>query len=580
MGDTDSKVRLGICYHRGEGVAKDETEALSLFLQAAEEGEAYALHNLGYYHEYGRGGIEVNREKAIQYYKMAADEGSRISITTMKEKHGLEYSPPAIKQNNFQVEEEKLMTLQPGDGDEVVCLIADCLSTSELEKLGRFFCSSPVPASQHNDLVRPIAAQILGLLESEGRKHPADGMDAAIVYMLTAAAGLKSADVNTQRRVEGAITALISSLPSLLEECQHNQAVLQGVRPRQRDSDAEENKLALSRAGVVEVMLHRPSSSFSSKFLDDMREKVQSQLSQLKDDLARVESENESRRKAEVAGKGDGWMPSSRDYLLGIQKEGAQFSKVTLPHIVNLSRQLNVDLLSLTDDDLKTALQVKDLGQPVATASDILRFLQKEVNKIEKKEDPSTRMCSTQSLSSFLSGSLPERGAMQDAALASAASHLAKHTRSCSSSAWRSEFEKYWSSLEAIWSAWSELEERIEKALSDKEASLDALRSLLSDLDDSTLFNADLRDKVASRMHALTLAATSSTCMTCGGKPSEVRFFPCRHSCSCLDCALRVLKTAEEKEELGSMGFVSLKGSDTVLSCFQCDRRVLSITQA
>jgi len=514
-GDTPSKVRLGICYHRGEGVERDERKALSLFEQAGAEDQAYALHNLGYYHEYGRGGIAIDVEKAIAYYRRAADEGSRVSITTLKERHGVEYTPPSFKYNGFHDEEEALMILHPDCRD-------DCLSASEMEKvqqqLGHFFSSSSAPANQPNEVeVRPLAARLLHSLESAEQTHPLEGMDAAIVQMLTAAAGLKSADLNTQKKVESAITALIQSLPSLLEVCKHNQAVLAAVQEEmahRRDSqeeEREEKELALSRARVVEVMLHHPSSSFSSRhFLDNMREKVQSQLSQLKEDLARAKRESEAERKAETGAQGNDSTPSGRDYLLELQKRGVKISKVTLPLLVDMSRKLEVDLLSLSDGDLEAALEVKDLEQPVATSSDILRFLRSEVDKIEKNEDPSTRISSTQSLSSFLSGSLPDEGSMEvHATMASAAAHLVKHTRSCASSSWQCELEKCWSSLEVIWSSWSELEGRIEKALSDKETSWDTLRSLLTELDHSSLLHDGLRDRLASQLHALTVAATA-----------------------------------------------------------------------
>uniref|UniRef100_A0A7S3GC70 TIR domain-containing protein n=1 Tax=Palpitomonas bilix TaxID=652834 RepID=A0A7S3GC70_9EUKA len=121
MGDTYSEVRRGICYYRGEGVVKDEKEALALFQQAAAEGVGYALHNLGFYHEYGRGGIEVNREKAVEYYKKAADEGSRISTTTLKERHGVEYTPSSVKYTGCHADEESQLVLQPeGEGEGAV----------------------------------------------------------------------------------------------------------------------------------------------------------------------------------------------------------------------------------------------------------------------------------------------------------------------------------------------------------------------------------------------------------------------------------------------------------------------------
>ena len=46
-GDTDSEVELGLCYYKGEGVAKDQVEAVKWYRKAAEQNYAKAQYNLG-----------------------------------------------------------------------------------------------------------------------------------------------------------------------------------------------------------------------------------------------------------------------------------------------------------------------------------------------------------------------------------------------------------------------------------------------------------------------------------------------------------------------------------------------------
>jgi len=112
-GHAGSMVVLGLWYHNGRGVVKNPENALSWFRQAAEQGHPYALHNVGYHYESGSNGKEPNEEKAIEYYKKAADAGSRISINVLKERFRVAYTPPVTMPTSLSDDQEKLFTLQP-----------------------------------------------------------------------------------------------------------------------------------------------------------------------------------------------------------------------------------------------------------------------------------------------------------------------------------------------------------------------------------------------------------------------------------------------------------------------------------
>ena len=51
-------------YENGEGVAKDDVEAVKWYRKAAEQGDAYAQHNLGLAYSYGSGVVKDYVEAA------------------------------------------------------------------------------------------------------------------------------------------------------------------------------------------------------------------------------------------------------------------------------------------------------------------------------------------------------------------------------------------------------------------------------------------------------------------------------------------------------------------------------------
>jgi tetratricopeptide (TPR) repeat protein len=75
---------LGLLYVEGKGVAKDEAEALHLFRQAAEAGDALGAIALG--ETYGRGaGVPVDQAEALRWIRKAAELGNPMAMTVLAE---------------------------------------------------------------------------------------------------------------------------------------------------------------------------------------------------------------------------------------------------------------------------------------------------------------------------------------------------------------------------------------------------------------------------------------------------------------------------------------------------------------
>jgi hypothetical protein len=61
QGDADAQNNLGAMYGNGEGVAKDDAEAVKWFRKAADQGNASAQLNLGMRYDNGWGVAENDR---------------------------------------------------------------------------------------------------------------------------------------------------------------------------------------------------------------------------------------------------------------------------------------------------------------------------------------------------------------------------------------------------------------------------------------------------------------------------------------------------------------------------------------
>ena len=74
QGHVLAQFKLGDCYHRGDGVVKDEAEAVKWWRKAADQGHARAQAKLGEMYETGLG-VEKDESEAVEFYRKAADMG-------------------------------------------------------------------------------------------------------------------------------------------------------------------------------------------------------------------------------------------------------------------------------------------------------------------------------------------------------------------------------------------------------------------------------------------------------------------------------------------------------------------------
>ena len=73
-GDPVAQFNLGVCYDNGEGVAKDQVEAVKWFRKAADQGLAEAQGNLGVCYRNGKG-VAKDQVEAVKWFRKAADQG-------------------------------------------------------------------------------------------------------------------------------------------------------------------------------------------------------------------------------------------------------------------------------------------------------------------------------------------------------------------------------------------------------------------------------------------------------------------------------------------------------------------------
>ena len=77
---------LGLSYLDGKGVKRSYSTAQDFFLRAYELGDPYAANNIGFQHEEGSGGREVDYEKAVFYYQESlklSDNSNILALTNL-----------------------------------------------------------------------------------------------------------------------------------------------------------------------------------------------------------------------------------------------------------------------------------------------------------------------------------------------------------------------------------------------------------------------------------------------------------------------------------------------------------------
>ena len=82
-GDADAQWQLGVRYHNGEGVPRDDAHAMQWFLRAAEQGHVIAQATLGAYYWAGRG-VPPDLSKAYFWSSLALAQGDDNSRSRLE----------------------------------------------------------------------------------------------------------------------------------------------------------------------------------------------------------------------------------------------------------------------------------------------------------------------------------------------------------------------------------------------------------------------------------------------------------------------------------------------------------------
>jgi uncharacterized protein len=83
QGDADAQWQMGVRYHNGEDVPRDDAQAMQWFLRAAEQGHVIAQATLGAYYWAGRG-VPQDLSKAYFWSSIALAQGDENSKSRLE----------------------------------------------------------------------------------------------------------------------------------------------------------------------------------------------------------------------------------------------------------------------------------------------------------------------------------------------------------------------------------------------------------------------------------------------------------------------------------------------------------------
>ena len=86
LGATGAMVDLGECYRSGDGVTKDDTQAVHWFRRAAEAGNALGMLYLGYMYQEGDG-VPKSDPEAVKWFQDAANHGNSSGFYNLATKY-------------------------------------------------------------------------------------------------------------------------------------------------------------------------------------------------------------------------------------------------------------------------------------------------------------------------------------------------------------------------------------------------------------------------------------------------------------------------------------------------------------
>jgi len=498
-GDARANFILALCYKNGEGVDKDKSKAIEYFTKAADLGNEDAMNGLKTM------GIAYTPCKTISEANEEEKEEAEEEVA------GTENQGEADNHEESEGDKETSYI-------EVSCLVKSCTSDVDLLNMEDSFFPSSSPLfpdeeqGKKETQTRYLADALLQLLDRRGTEaticnNPSEEeeLENAIANLFTVAAGMTSIEEDTHDRVQSAIDTLSHQLPELKKQSKQRQAALKAMRQmiekgkKERQvaleavremvvkgniervgghrkvgegSEAEEqmedsNPPALVRASVLSKLLQPECVDSPScvRILRNIRERVSQSISKMKADMNKVDEISQRERQREPNREFD-----SAAYLIMISKAYAEKSKVVLPHLLNMSHQLDIDLLHLSGSDLDLLFdmgEMSTLKSEYERSLDLIRRCRSHI-ELKKNGEEAVAVRSSSGLASLLSGHVPSGMDNRPAnvTLFATASHFARLRSSSACSAWYSSMTEAWSWLECKHSEWKDLEARSDHVLS------------------------------------------------------------------------------------------------------------------
>ena len=153
QGDAKSQVHVGVMYANGQGVAKDDKEAVKWFSLAAAQGNSTGQSNLGAMYSNGQG-VAKDGKEAVKWFRLAAAQGNSSGQYGL----GLMYGrgQGVAKDDNEAV---KWFRLAAEEGHEEAKAMLELANFKEIEK-EQLEVEAKLQAARRTNIVIWIAAAI------------------------------------------------------------------------------------------------------------------------------------------------------------------------------------------------------------------------------------------------------------------------------------------------------------------------------------------------------------------------------------------------------------------------------------
>lgn len=150
-GDADAQYNIGWMYLNGYGLRINDSLALEWWKKASVQGNADASFSIAMLYSLGEGEVPRNRDKAIDYYLLAAIDGQEDAVTSLQfmmlrndkpmraRMHGILIEHDALFGSKRQVKANKLNARKgPSVKDKVVARLLKGQWVLEMHKQGRW----------------------------------------------------------------------------------------------------------------------------------------------------------------------------------------------------------------------------------------------------------------------------------------------------------------------------------------------------------------------------------------------------------------------------------------------------------